>query len=67
MEGLVSKRLRNIECRKDQFEEVEVYLLAMEEINQRREELKVLDKEWHAVCMLIKIQKRKGIVGTEYN
>ena len=33
----------------------------MIEIQKRKEELKVVEKEWHAVWMLKKVQKRRGM------
>ena len=48
-----------IEFREDQFEEEDKLLLAMEEINQRREELKVSEKEWFSAWMLGRGEEKK--------
>ena len=42
---------------KDQFQEEEKLLLAMEEINKRREERKIYEKEWFSVWMLQRVKK----------
>ena len=44
---------------KDQFEEEKKLLLAMEEINKRREEQKIYEKEWFSVWMLGRVNMRK--------
>ena len=38
----------------------------MEEINKRREELKVTEKEWFSVWMLGKVKKRKRMEAFQY-
>ena len=38
----------------------------MEEIQMRKEELKVVDKEWVSVWMLKKVQKRRGMEHFQY-
>ena len=37
------------------------FLYAMEEKERRKEDLKVIEKEWHAVWMLKKAQKRRSM------
>ena len=51
---------------KDQFEEEEKLLLAMEEINKRREERKISEKEWFSVWMLQRVKKRKQMEAFHY-
>ena len=50
---------------KDQFEEEEKLLLAMEEINKRREEWKIYE-EWFSVWMLQRVKKRKQMEAFHY-
>ena len=51
---------------KDQFQEEEKLLLAMEEINKRREELKITENEWFSVQMLEKVKNRKWMEAFQY-
>lgn len=46
-----------IEFKEDQYEEEEELLLAMEEINKRKEELKITEMEWFSVWMLGRVKK----------
>ena len=55
-----------IEFREDQFEDEDKLLLAMEEINQRREKLKVSQKEWFFIWIIGKVKKRKQMEAFEH-
>ena len=43
------------------------FLHTMEEIERRKEDLKVIEKEWHAVWMMKKAQKRRGMNEFQYH
>ena len=62
IEELVSKLMS---FRYDDFDDEDDLLQVMVEI-QRRKILKVLDKEWHMVWMLRKVQKRRGMEHFQY-
>ena len=47
--------------REDDFDDEDDLLQNMVKIQRRKKELKVLNKEWHAVWMLKKVQKRIGM------
>ena len=48
-----------LEFKEDQFEDKDELLFAMEEIHQRRKELKITENEWFSVWMLGRVKKRK--------
>ena len=48
------------------FGEDDELILAMKEINQRREELKISYKEWFSIWLLAHVRKRKRIDNFEY-
>ncbi len=48
-----------IKFREDQYEDDDELMLAMKELRQRREELKMTFDEFHSVWMLQKLKKRK--------
>ena len=45
--------------RDDDYDDEDDLLQAMIELQRRKKEVNVVDKEWHLVCMLRKVQKRK--------
>ncbi len=55
-----------LEFKEDQFEEEDELLLAMKEINQRRNELKISENEWFSTWMLGRVKKRKRMDNFEY-
>ena len=48
-----------LEFKEDQYEEEDELLFTMEEIEQRRKELKITENEWFSVWMLGRVKKRK--------
>ena len=40
---------------------------AMEELQRRKEDMNITDREWNAVWMLKKVQKRKGKNDIQYH
>ena len=62
-EELISKCMS---FRDDDFDDKDDLLQVMVEIERRKEELKVLDKEWHMVWMLRKVQKTRGMEHFQY-
>ena len=64
MEGQGQKKVEEcvenlLKFRKDQYKEEDELILAMKELNQRCQELKMTQDEWYAVWMLEKMSKRK--------
>ena len=55
-----------LEFKEDHFEEEIELLLAMKEINQRRNELKISENEWFSTWMLGRVKKRKRMDNFEY-
>ena len=51
----------------DDYEEEGDFLHAMEEIQRRKKEINVIDEEWHAVWMLKKAKKRRGMNDFQYH
>ena len=46
---------------KDDYDDEDGLLQAMIEHQRRKEKMKIVEKEWHAVWLLKKVQKRRGI------
>ena len=55
-----------IKFREDDYEDEADLLQVMLEFQRWKEELKVEEKEWHAVWMLMKVQKIKGMEHFQY-
>ena len=55
-----------LKFKEDMFEEDDELILAMEEIDQRRKELKITEDEWFSVWMLGRVKKRKRMDNFEY-
>ena len=55
-----------MEFKEDQFEDKDKLLFAMEEIHQRRKELKITENEWFSVWMLGRVKKRKRMETSQY-
>ena len=58
LEELVLELMKFIE---ENYEDEGDFIHAMKEFQRRKEELKVVEKEWHTVWMLKKAQKRRGM------
>ena len=56
----------NVKIREDDYEDDDDLLQVMLEFQRRKEELRIGEKEWHAVWMLMKVQKRKGMEHFQY-
>ena len=50
-----------IKFREDDFDDEDNFIQAMEKIQMRRTEFKVVDSEWFSVWMLQEAQKRRGM------
>ena len=50
----------------DDYDDEDVLLQTMIELQRRKEDLKVVEKEWHAVWMLNKVQKRRRMEHFQY-
>ena len=50
----------------DDFDDDNDLLQVMTEIQRRKEELMVLNREWYTVWMLRKVQKRRGMKRFQY-
>ena len=50
-----------IKFREDDYEDDDDLLQVMLEFQRRKEELRIAEKEWCAVWMLMKVEKRKGM------
>ena len=48
-----------LKLQEDQYEADDELILAMKELNQKRQELKMNQEEWYAVWMLGKMKKRR--------
>ena len=48
-----------IKFREDDYDDEDDLLQAMIEFQTRKGELNVVDKEWHSVCILKKVQKKR--------
>ena len=55
-----------IKFREDDYDNDNDLLQAMIEFQRRKEELNVVNKEWHSAWMLMKVQKRKGMENFQY-
>ena len=55
-----------IKFREDDYEDEDDLLQVMLEFQRRKEELRIGEKEWHAVWMLMKVQKRKEMEDFQY-
>ena len=53
--------------RDDDYEDEGDFLHYMEELQRRKEDIKVTDREWNTVWMLKKAQKRKGMNDFKYH
>ena len=53
--------------RDDDYEDEGDFLHAMEELQRRKEDMKITDREWNTVWMLKKAQKRKGMNDFQYH
>ena len=53
--------------KEDDYEDKGYFLHAMEEIQRRKKEINVIDEEWHAVWMLKKAKKRRGMNDFQYH
>ena len=55
-----------LEFKEDVFEEEDEFVFAMKELNQRKLDLEITDKEWFSVWMLGKAKKRKKLDSFEF-
>ena len=63
LEELVSDYVK---FREVDYKDEDYLLQVMWDLKRRKEELKIGDKKWHAVWMLMKVQKRKGMEHFQY-
>ena len=56
-----------IGLRDDDFEDKGDFLHAIEELQRRKDDLKMTDREWNVVWMFQKTQKRRGMNDFQYH